>query len=58
MSEELKSCPFCGSREISTPHPSDFNTWVHCLICMAEGPVKDTAHAAIAAWNTRAGEKA
>lgn len=57
MNEKLKSCPFCGSGEISAPHPSDINTWVSCLTCMADGPVKDSMPEAITAWNTRAGEK-
>ncbi|WP_082666619.1 Lar family restriction alleviation protein [Acetobacter senegalensis] len=58
MSERAAPCPFCGSEDISAPHPGDINTWAVCLTCMAEGPVKDTGQEALDAWNTRAGEKA
>ncbi|WP_406238144.1 Lar family restriction alleviation protein [Acetobacter orientalis] len=56
MSEELKSCPFCGSSNLHTPHPKHTSAWVTCNVCNAEGPIKHTRAEAIAAWNTRAGE--
>lgn len=57
MSEELKSCPFCGSDDLYIPHPEHVFAWILCNACDTEGPVKNTKEEAITAWNTRAGEK-
>lgn len=63
MSEELKSCPFCGDAHkliatVNDPRELLLNNWVSCENCNSEGPVKATRSEAITAWNTRAGEKA
>ncbi len=55
MSEELKSCPFCGGSDLENLKP--FYALVRCLICGSEGSLQDTKAEAITAWNTRAGEK-
>ena len=61
---ELKPCPFCGARTAYTAPPAmGKGRWVvQCDDCRAEGPTSsnnsDAGEAeAIAAWNTRAGEK-
>ncbi|ATJ90409.1 hypothetical protein HK16_04020 [Acetobacter senegalensis] len=64
MSGELKSCPFCGDQNKLVATCTDevtalvLNNWVSCENCDAEGPIKKSRADAIAAWNTRAGEKA
>ncbi|KXV59962.1 hypothetical protein AD947_03105 [Acetobacter tropicalis] len=64
MSEELKACPFCGDPHKLVATTTDevsaliLNNWVSCENCNAEGPIKRSRADAIAAWNTRAGEKA
>lgn len=63
MSEELKSCPFCGSTNslkvfgANTDDTLVLSSYVSCEGCHSEGPIKKTIPAAITAWNTRAGEK-
>lgn len=57
MSEKAKPCPFCKSERLFIPVPHDINTWVVCLKCRAEGPMKNSGIDALEAWNTRAGEK-
>jgi Lar family restriction alleviation protein len=51
MTEELKTCPFCGGTDIMS-----FDTgahWVSCQTCGAEGPVVDDREDAVAKWNER-----
>lgn len=60
MSEELQSCPFCGSARINGPHEftigdsSQSNYWIDCKNCPAgmevATPNKDEI---IALWNRR-----
>lgn len=62
MSNELKSCPFCGDAHRLAATDNDpcellLNNWVTCENCKSDGPVKETQLQAITAWNTRAGEK-
>ena len=56
--DELKPCPFCGSksRVVCRLYDND-RSWVHCGDCFALGPPRDTQVAAIAAWNRRAEEE-
>ena len=63
MSEELKSCPFCGDTRglkvfgANTDDTLVLSSYVSCENCYSEGPIKRTRSEAITAWNTRAGEK-
>lgn len=55
----LKPCPFCGGVVIQPAalttgcEPDNPRYGTLCATCIAEGPLKDTAEAADAAWNTR-----
>jgi len=54
MSEELKPCPFCGKKRITTEtdiHPSGI--YAYCTYCHCRGPLTDDAPSAIEAWNAR-----
>lgn len=59
MSEELKSCPFCESKNIKATDNNDdgspltLNNWAECDSCFATGPVKALRSQAITAWNGR-----
>ena len=63
MSEELKPCPFCGSKRIA---PEIFNDdddvtveyAISCLNCKAQSSYFTSFEDAINAWNTRAKENA
>lgn len=55
MSEELKSCPFCKSRNVRVVRGVNFYVW--CRKCDASGPLHAVLEKAITAWNARAGEK-
>lgn len=48
---ELKTCPFCGSDNMSTEVLN--STVVKCLDCSAEGPISFSVTEAIELWNTR-----
>lgn len=57
MPNELKPCPFCGSKRIHLVDASELgNNWVRCDNCETEGPCHLTEQNAIEAWNRRAGE--
>ena len=60
MSEELKPCPFCGSKAISGKFSDDYQTtgWAECTKsgCSASIEVDGGEQKAITAWNTRKGE--
>ncbi len=57
MSDELKSCPFCGSKGIITHY--EFDGYLpNCTKC--DGMVEkwfDTEKEAVNAWNCRANEE-
>lgn len=48
MSEKLKPCPFCGSKEINV-----FAQFAECQQCGAKTRWVSYPRAAIEAWNTR-----
>lgn len=53
MSDELKSCPFCGSTEtMDMQYDCDF--WVQCAGCNCCTQVFDSEAESHKAWNTRA----
>ena len=60
MSEELKPCPFCGSRNVNdTTPPPDMSDceeqtyyWV-CPDCVCCGPIAESVELATKAWNAR-----
>lgn len=55
--EELKPCPFCGSKDLKIRvyhNVSGAVYLVHCYRCGANGPdYCDNKHSAINAWNKR-----
>ena len=58
MSEEVKNCPFCGSSAVQVEQPLSHRFNVYCNQaeggCGAEGALRSTREAAIAAWSKRA----
>ncbi|WP_366125156.1 Lar family restriction alleviation protein [Acetobacter lambici] len=60
MSEELKSCPFCGeAKRLFIGQPWEGGNYrVSCQVCWCAAGGHPTQAEAITAWNTRAGEKA
>lgn len=48
----IKPCPFCG-HPIPQLLESDTTAWISCIVCEADGPVRDTVSEAEAAWNDR-----
>lgn len=52
-SEELKPCPFCGSRTIHILRPKHGGFYPYCYGCDMELEGKGTEAEAIDAWNTR-----
>lgn len=57
MSEELKQCPFCGSKNLQyvekNPESYEQCYYVYCLNCDAQGPEYISIDDAISAWNRR-----
>lgn len=54
MSEELKSCPFCGSEDIEIKHDEFCDYWiVECRECEVERNRCLSKDDAIELWNTR-----
>lgn len=45
-------CPWCGSKRLRVMHEAT-RPWVSCTrkTCQADGPMRRTVDAAIAAWN-------
>lgn len=62
MTEELKSCPFCGSDDVKLFNGLMSSASVNCWNCFTEGPMikynnlftrEEVAEKARAAWNER-----
>lgn len=49
----MKSCPFCGSKELELCRTNENACWVRCAKCGAESPSAKKRDDAIAVWNTR-----
>ena len=56
MTEKLKPCPFCGSKNVTVCelYPSSY---ARCRACGAEGSLRDSHDEAAAAWNRRTDAK-
>lgn len=55
MNEELKPCPFCGSKNLCLIRNSWY--WVQCNNCLAEIGVQESEKDAIEKWNRRADDE-
>lgn len=65
--QDLRPCPFCGSRDVKISPPVNdgpedvfdcLNQWqvgCHALGCEITGPSRETEEECIAAWNSRVG---
>ena len=54
MADEIKPCPFCGSRNLAVRTAWDYrHEFVTCRNCGTNGPRADDTHGAWAAWNDR-----
>lgn len=54
MSEELKTCPFCGSNECYIVKDYELvKVWVKCGCCGADTRIGNSVKEAIEAWNRR-----
>ena len=49
--DELKPCPFCGSRDVAPT-----GRCIECYRCHSTGPEREFRGDAIAAWNRRTPE--
>jgi len=49
----LKSCPFCGSRDVAPLYRAYQETMINCRDCYARGPDRSNLDKAIEAWNDR-----
>lgn len=50
MTEELKPCPFCGSKIVGLIS-GEWGAVVNCGGCLAEGPIAMDDESAAIAWN-------
>ncbi len=57
MSEELKPCPFCGSKNIRIWDNDNILPWVQCNDCLTSIATRETREEAITAWNRRANDE-
>ena len=54
MAEELKPCPFCGSKDIHAGHNlRNHHEEIFCDDCGAEVSSEDDHQDAVRMWNTR-----
>ena len=53
MENELKPCPFCGSKYIGIIIPIEKEYQVQCGDCYASASVEQTNKKAISVWNRR-----
>jgi Lar family restriction alleviation protein len=54
MSEENKSCPFCGSKKVEVSRTNPEACWINCASCGAKSKSHPTRAGAIRKWNRRA----
>lgn len=56
MNERIKSCPFCGSRNVEVARTNRNACWIACgnYRCGAEAKSHPTRNGAIRNWNRRA----
>lgn len=53
MTDKLKPCPFCGSKNIDLFEHGAIVVFVQCDDCLATFPHFDSKQEAIEAWNRR-----
>jgi len=53
MPEHIKSCPFCGAKEVEIARTNENACWVECASCGASSPSTKKREDAIAIWNER-----
>lgn len=51
--EEIKPCPFCGSKKVDICRTNPDACWVRCHKCDTDAPSFKTREEAIQFWNTR-----
>lgn len=56
MSEELKPCPFCGSKNIRLWEKTT-SPWVQCEKCLSSTATGYTKEEAVENWNRRANDE-
>jgi hypothetical protein len=57
LMEELKPCPFCGSKTVKKIGPKNGRYIVYCCGCWCQTNEECTEAEAVRLWNTRSGEK-
>ena len=50
---KIKSCPFCGSKEVGFCRTNERARWIRCSLCGADAPSARTRKEAFALWNKR-----
>lgn len=53
MSEELKPCPFCDSKNVKLCNYLESSFWGDCFHCGAQGSRRANGGVAVSVWNTR-----
>ena len=57
--EKLIPCPFCKQQNAFVSNAFQYNRhifWVHCNVCSATGPIKESYTDALNGWNESKGE--
>lgn len=58
ITEKMKPCPFCGSKELRLGHDNTFGWhYVYCFMCGSSSREDLNEEIAKAAWNVRNGEE-
>lgn len=57
MTDELKPCPFCGSKKVEFANMTGRGMFVYCKSCKASANIALRKEDAIYLWNRRAEEQ-